>query len=81
MGKKGKKIKTGRVKDLLEDEKHLRMNSRETQPEFSGKISDLRRSEPEDLEEEMDDDDEENSYDLSRDEHDDLAEDQGGINL
>ena len=78
MGKKIKKRKTGRV----EDKEYPGKKGGETQPKIAREESDLRRSEPGYNEDGTGVEDEEDSfYDLGGDDHDDLAEDQGGINL
>ena len=82
MGKKFKKRKAGRVKESPEGKEYPGKNRGETQPEITREDTDLLRSKPDYPEDISGEEDEEDSfYDLGGDDHDDLAEDQGGINI
>jgi len=84
MGKKIKKRKTGRLKESLEGQEYPGKIRGETQLEITRKDDDLLRSKPiysEDTTGEEEEDEEDSFYNLGGDDHDDLAEDQGGINI
>jgi len=84
MGKKIKKRKIGRTKESLESQEYLGKIRGETQPEFTREDADHLRSKPdypEDTTGEEEEDEEDSFYNLGGDDHDDLAEDQGGINI